>query len=70
MRIFLKGWSAPHFLCCCLECLDLQGYLVLFLALEGPCHAVHLMPDPSLGDVQSPLSLLLGCHSEVSTSQQ
>ena len=61
MVINLQRWSAPNFLSYCLECLDLQGSLVLLLALEVPRHAVHLSPDPREEHAgQLLLSLLLG----------
>ena len=64
MVINLHSWSAPNFLSYCLEC------LVLLLALEVPCHAVHLAPDPREEHAgQLLLSLLLGWHAEVGTSQ-
>ena len=38
------------------------------LPYQVPCHAVHLAACPSVGDVQSLLGLVLGCHAEVGTS--
>jgi hypothetical protein len=34
-----------------------------------PCHDVHLAAGPSVGDVQSLLHFVLGCHADVGTSQ-
>ena len=70
MVINLQKWSAPNFLSYFLECLDLQGSLVLLLPLEVPHHVVHIAPDPREEPAgQLLLSLFLACHAEVGTSQ-
>ena len=56
--------------CAAVECLvgEPKGPVVP-LPRNRPRHAVHLAAGPSVGDVQSLLGLVLGCHAEVSTSQ-